>query len=142
MNIKKDNFEKIGSYFPEKDFDLIRTFLRVAPIKLHKEVEVKAGAKIYSQDVFLDEKKVTVLPFYVVGISPRESVSRIDFNFGKKMKLRGSLSVFPGRYEFEAYSPVISSNFFIRFYTIPTTIDLSPPEHFKEKLVEKNRDRL
>ena len=135
MNLKKARIKKCGPFFSKDNCVAVNLFKEKFPLKCPEEIELEMHAKVYSQDVFVREKCVNTIPFYVIAIVPEESFTDWSINL-KKIRINNSFNSFPGRYEFQASINFIPGNFFVKLYTVPSNkIDLSPPKSFESKIV-------
>ncbi|MGM0439355.1 MAG: hypothetical protein ACQEP3_02905 [Patescibacteria group bacterium] len=140
MDINKINFKKMGSYFSEENSIAVESFLEALPIKYYKEVGLNVKAKVYSQNIFMDGKHINTIPFYVVGISPSESISRINIEFNRRFRLSGGIRIFSEKYEFKSILTLVTGDFFTRLYNAPVRIKLNAPSSYSSKVIANNRD--
>ncbi len=144
MNNTNSVLQKVDGYCSEENLAVIETFLKEVPIIVHKKVNFEAFARIYCQDIYVGEKRTGTIPFYVLFLTPSESIRRVDINFTRRVKLQGLVRIFSQKCEFKAGLNFISGSFFVRLYKIPSRnkVNLETPDSFKKIIYDRSRDSL
>lgn len=140
MNLENIELKPEG-YFSASDEKNVKSFLDICPVRLETD-RLVAKVKVFPQDIYHNGELISVQPFYVVALIPKESFKKVNIDLSRQVKIKKSIELHPDRYEFGMITFPSVGEFYIKLYKVPTDPNLKPPKYFQEEIHERGGDTI